>query len=137
MSESEKIRNIVSVKPDKMEAEKWLQKIRKAEAEALAAVHRKIFRQMVDEDGAVFTSTLEMQDPETSEQENIVEEEGTYRIQLDDGSALVAGSEANGFHITLGIHSSRLPDDDPFQGFQFVDEENGLEGQQFPRETIN
>ncbi len=137
MSESEKFRNIVSVKPDNVEAEEWIQKLRLAEAEALAELHKKMFKQMVDEAGAAITSTLEMQDPVTDEQVDIVEDEGTYRIQFRDGSALVIGSEVWGFHITLGIHSSRLPEEDPFQGFRYVDKENGLDGQQFPRETIN
>ena len=33
----------------------------------------------------------------------------------------------------LEIHSSRLPDDDPFQGFRYVDREGDLYGQHLPK----
>lgn len=41
------------------------------------------------------TSTLnsDMPDPETDEQEDIVEDEATYRIEFPDWSAIVLGTE--------------------------------------------
>ena len=96
-------------------------KISRAEAEALAEVHRKLLGRMVEASGVTITSMLEMTDPETVEQAVNGEVEGTCRIRFGDGLALVVSPEDNGYHVTLGIHSSRLPDDDPFQGFRFVE----------------
>ena len=114
-----------------------MQLIRRREAEALADVHQELFQRMRDRAGAKITSTLDMPDPETIEQENIVEDEGTWRIEFNDGSALVVGSEVYGYSITLGIHSSRLPDSDPFQGFRFITEDDSHEGHHLPREALN
>ena len=137
MKKSEAYTRFVSMRPDSVETEEWLQTIREEEAKVLSRLHQELIQRMVDKASANITSTLEMPDPETEEQDRIVEDEGTYRIQFTDGSALVIGSEVNGFYITLGIHSSRVPDDDEFQGFRFIEEENGLNGQHLPMASFN
>lgn len=125
------------MKPQKVEAEEWMEVIRQEEAEALAELHQELFRRMRERAGARITTTLDMPDPETSEQIDIVEDEGTWRIEFRDGSALVIGSEVYGFSITLGIHSSRLSESDPFQGFRFIVEDDGQISQHLPKEILN
>lgn len=92
---------------------------------------------MVEEAGATIDSILVMPDPETIGQEVIVEEGGICQIQFGDGTALVDGTDANGYHVGLGFHSFRLPNDDLIQEFRFVAGKNGREGQQRPRGTLN
>lgn len=114
-----------------------MEQIRYEEALALAELHRQIIKRMRDSAGATFSSSAELPAPKTIAQEDILEDEGDFRIKFQDGSAIVIGSEAHGFHMTLGIHSSRVEDDDPFQGFRFITTDADLDGYHLPKQVLN
>ena len=58
-----------------------MQTIRYEEVTVLTKLHQRLFKKMRDMSGATIASTLDMPDPETKEHVDIVEDEGTYRIQ--------------------------------------------------------
>ncbi len=119
-----------------VEAERWMSFIRKEEARVLAQLHHDLIQKMKQEAGAWMRHIEELPDPETREQEDILEDEGTYRLEFPDGSALVLGEEVNGLHITYGFHRSRIGEDS-YQGFRHVEEDNELNGMQRPAPTVN